>query len=157
MKKKRRRLFFIIIVILCVFYCCGPKKYRFSQKLNQINAIDIVEGMTELDAGLGNFENIVVLASIPEEAWDRFLADFKAIECKSYIGDPVYWLGGKIIRITYKDGGIELISECTGFYHRFDEEGIGDFKSKFFDDEQFEQLIENYLREFSVEDHEESR
>lgn len=150
MKRKIKYFVLAILIILIIVRCHAPKQYRFSQTKDQITSIDIIEGMTEKDAGLGNFENIVVLASIPEEAWDGFLTDFKEIECRSYVGDPTHWLEGKIIQITYKDGGIELISECTGFYHRFDEDGIGKFKSKFFDDAQFEQLIEKYLGEFEV-------
>lgn len=148
MRKRIKYIVFVILIAVLIVRCHAPKQYRFSQEFDQIEEIRIVEGMTEKDAGLGNFTNIIVLASVPEEAWNQFMEDFREIECRSYVGDPSYCFEGQIIQIIYKDGGIELISKYAGFYHRFDEDGIGKFKSRFFNKEQFKQLIEYYLQEF---------
>lgn len=149
--RMRKKLFICVSIVVVLFACSrAPKQYNFSQGFSEIKTIEIVEGVSEKDAVRGNFDDIVVLASIPQEDWSRFMADFKAVKCKSYWGDPAYYLEGRIIKITYKDGGIELLHKSAGFYYRFNEDGIGRFKLRFFDDDQFEQLIEMYLDEFGT-------
>ena len=150
MKKKTMYYLLIIIIVLLLARCFGPKRYRFSQSTDQIASIDIVEGMTANDARRGDFSNIVVLASIPEEEWNQFLTEFSSVKRHSHIGDPLQGLGGRIFRITYNDGGIELVGRLTGYYYRWNEDGIGKFKPTYFDEEQFEHLIEKYLNEFGV-------
>jgi len=136
--------------VLLLVRCFGPQRYRFSQSVDQIVSIDIVEGMTEKDACSGNFSNAVVLASIPEEVWDQVVTEIKEVKCRSYIGDPIEWIGGKVFRITYQDGGTELIGIFTSFYYRWNEDGKGKFSYPYFDKEQFSYLIEKYLNEYGV-------
>ena len=147
-KKRVIRFLLTICAVLLLVCCFGPERYRFSQSADQIVSIDIVDGMTEKDAGHGNFGNAVVLASIPEEEWDQVVNVIGKIECHTPFGDPLQSLGGKIFRITYKDGGIELVGRVSGYYYRWNEDGIGKFKMANFDEELFQYLLEHYLNEF---------
>ena len=73
--RMRKKLFICVSIVVVLFACSrAPKQYNFSQGFSEIKAIEIVEGVSEKDAVRGNFDDIVVLASIPQEDWSRFMA-----------------------------------------------------------------------------------
>lgn len=145
MKHARRIIFFIMCATL--FWGCQPKfvQYELMQERGQIVSIQIAEGIGEKDAFEGNYDRLKVIVSIPEEQWELFFANFQSVQCLQYRNDPCQSVEGNVIWITYANGAIELIGDCATFYHWVGEENRGNFRPYYFDLEQFNSLIAQYV------------
>ena len=148
MKKSIKKYVIIICIAALILWRCwpGPLTYRFGGDTDQIASIEIAEGLDESDAWKAEYESREVITLIQEEMWTTFLSDFKQVECHKYWNDPCQAFSGEIIFITYADGAIEIISEWTTFYHALGEKK-GKFSMYYFDNDQFADLIDKYVRE----------
>lgn len=141
----------IILIIACMIFSSGCRsnsvRYEFKQEIDQIVSIQIAEGISQQDTVEGNYDKIKVVATVSEERWEEFLEDFEAVRCSRYRNDPCQSVEGDIIWITYANGAIELIGDCSTFYHWIEGEKKGDFLPYYFDLEQFHSLIIKYAEE----------
>ncbi len=144
---KNMRWITICIACAILLWSCQTNsvRYELMQDTSQIVSIQIAEGINERDALEGNYDKLKVIVSIPEEQWELFLANFQTVHCSQYRNDPCQSLEGNIIWITYADGALELIGDCAAFYHWIGEEDRGDFRPYYFDLEQFNSLIAQYV------------
>lgn len=136
----------LIVICMILILSCRSKQvqYQFCQEADQIQSIQIAEGISEMDAGQGNYEKIKVIVSIPQEKWNIFLDDFTKVQCFRFRNDPCQSLEGVIIYVTYKNGAIELVGKSAAFYHWIGNTKRGKFRPYYFDMQQFEELISKY-------------
>lgn len=137
----------LIVVLLC--HCCVSlnkvRDYEFLFDPAEITSIEIVV-LGEYDKDIGLFEENVI--SVIEDH-ETFLNEFRALECRQHFMDPLRVNEGyTVIKLTYSNGGFELIfGGGRGAYYP-SEDGSG---GKFWDyngyqsfGEEFDELIEKY-------------
>lgn len=145
-----KKIRWIIICISCVIFLgscqTNSVRYELMQDVSQIISIQIAEGINERDALEGNYDKLKVMVSIPKEQWEMFLAKFQTVPCSRYRNDPCQSLEGNVIWITYADGALELIGDSAAFYQGPKENDSGDFLRYYFNLEQFNSLIGQYIK-----------
>jgi len=106
------------------------------QSFENITSIDIlyIDGYSNYRT----YDHLEAVYTIPPERWGTFADSLNKITCKKQSYEPSYSLQGNVIRIIYKDGSYEVISQHTGaqffvndyqkYPHiRFDKEEFNEF------------------------------
>ena len=140
--KKALLLVITIITILFILSSCRTKtNYEFLETTDSIEEISIVELSFDDDGALVETEKRAIYDV------DVFLDTFKRIDCYKYYGDPLgatqEGVKDTVVKITYKDGGYELIS-WRGQSKYTVENGLEYYAGySVFDEAQFKELIES--------------
>lgn len=104
----------IALLVLYFWWLFGANQpYKFRQELDQIVKIEIVK--KEQDTG-GYDVPKVVLKTIDPSEYKAFIEDLKKVEGVRIGMHQGLGFGMYIIRITYKNGEIELISDYNNGY-----------------------------------------
>ncbi len=137
----------LCFLILALVSCSVP--YRFSDDVSNLEeiSIEIVELDYVGDEYSGYYEpysedKALVLMTVSDGEKADFLSDFKKVKSYEALGQPITFISGTAIRITYPNGNMELITDF-GVGKLSD----GEFRvsTTTFDDDQFNALIEKYL------------
>ena len=105
-----------VTVVLLLTRCRHKEDYTLAQPAENITGVEIVYvGNSRILCG-GFYESIKPVCTIAEEDWEAFFTDFYAMDCSGYLNDPNLNYEGELIRITYSDGGFEVIGTHAGFY-----------------------------------------
>ena len=143
----KRITFVICIFALLVSFASCSVKYHFSQDLSELDQIqiDIVKLETDMGYHAGsnyNEDNISVIKTIDNDKKAAFISDFKKIKCyEPNFGSRIDSIIGKAIRITYKNGDIELI---TSYGVAIVKGGQIRTETTTFDSDAFDKLLEEY-------------
>lgn len=139
-------LLMLFLAILLLRWICWSGSYEFIHKVDSLddvkieiikvdNSIDsIFETSTCLEESY-NEEKIIVLAVIQDKL--QFMNDLKQVRSYRQLGSPISSISGVMVRITFPDGEVELISsygsalisekDVRVFTKSFDKEEYDDF------------------------------
>lgn len=130
---KKNMLIIILVIITTIFIGCKEGSFRFSQNVENIESIDIVNADD-------CFEYSVEKTLSEEEMLD-FLNQFQKIEFYGAVfGDPVTF-HGRGIKITYENGDYEMVTHLSS--ERV-ENGKRQLSRRYCDEDEFNDLIEKF-------------
>ena len=116
----KSRIIGIVILVACVLSGCffvtkGP--YTFRQEFDQIVKIEILEKEQDL-SDLSDYDpaRVKVLKTLDITEHRAFIDDLLKVEGSRVGLDPATGFGDHIIRITYRNGEIELIGAYNNGY-----------------------------------------
>ena len=129
----------LMSILLCLLSGCSYEgKYQLEQAYNNIQTVEVLyvspyeicsnEQLLEKDNN----------ASVDEGNWEKLITELENIPCKAYAHDPSWGITGDILRITYKDGSVELVGERGGLYYSADE---WEYRYLYFEEAEFHALI----------------
>ena len=136
----------LCFLILTLVSCSVP--YKFSQDISSLEEISIE--IVELDEVIGNGkadyseDKISVIRIVEDNEKEAFISEFKNIKSYEPLGEPITFISGTAIRITYPNGNMELI---TDFGVGKLSEGEWWISTISFEDKGFEALINKYYPE----------
>lgn len=132
-------------VVLCSFLivlifagCSTQVVYPFMQSEENIVAIDII--YADPYSYTEDYGALMPVFSVSPEHWQRFIADFEEIPCKHAPMDPLQGHSGEVIRITYADGGYEVIGPYAGLHVDSKDNWI--YKDYYFEKDIFAEFVE---------------
>lgn len=132
------------LLIAVIFTGCRTQvEYPFMQSEGSIVGIDIV--YADPYSYTVDYSAIEPVFAVDQEQWQSFLADFKEIPCKYAPIDPLQGHSGEVIRITYADGGYEVIGPYAGLH--VDPKGNWTYKDYYFEKDVFIEFIETIQRD----------
>lgn len=113
MKSKVLITILIVTILLCLILFGIDRPYKFRQEYDQIVKIEI----TQKEQDISGYEVPKKVLKVLKPSEHRaFIDDLKKVD-GSYVGmDPPDGFGMYIIRITYRNGEVELISEHNNGY-----------------------------------------
>ena len=140
----------IIMILILVFSlsACGKGSYVFLNDESEISTIEIVR-LCEYDQENNCFKEQLISTV---EHHSAFLSDFKKIDCKVIWSEPTGVYEGDVgVKITYQNGEYEFINYYGQGKYRHLKNNLSMFDAdagfRFFDEDQFNDLIEKYSRE----------
>lgn len=142
----------VIFLLLAIVTNIFTRPYELAQEITDFEntKIEIVYSETSIGTGsLGWVDygqvgdvDISVIRVLENNEKEAFISDFKKVKTYYPFGDPVTHIaGGEIIRITYPDGEIELISN---FGTANIKNGQIRIQNRSFKDKHFDNLIDKY-------------
>ena len=135
----KTRIILSILFVAVIFTGCKTQaEYPFMQPEESIVAIDVV--YADPYSYTEDYSALEPVFTVGQEQWQSFLADFKEIPCKHAPIDPLQGHSGEVIRITYADGGYEVIGPYAGLH--VDPKGNWTYKDYYFDEDVFDAFIE---------------
>lgn len=140
----KRRIYFVLMIILCIFAftACGlfsPQKYVCDE--NEVESVQIVKLDKYVDDEL-RFEYTVLADIVDQSTFIKRLNDLKH---SVNWGDPtVLGEGYIVIKIDYLNGDYDLVNYYAQFFHR---KGVNNSGHFFFDKDEFDLLISDYVKE----------
>ena len=138
-----KRILFPLCVALVLLCCaCGlVGDQRYVCDITKVDSIEIVR-LDKYVQGEYRFEH-TVLSQVSD--CDTFVSRLNGVDHSVNWGDPCQMNEGYIvIRIDYRNGDFDLIHPDAQCFNRSGANRYGYF---FFDDEQFETLISDYVKE----------
>lgn len=139
---KRTIILALALILLHLGGCKAQRHYLFSQQIENIDNIEIV--YIDPFSAITEYDQLESIATISSEQWESFIHDFHAIPCSAYFLDPYQAIEGNVIRITYKDGGYEVISEYSGL--QITSNGEWKYPPYYFDSQAFNSFVEATIR-----------
>ena len=134
--------FLSAVVLLLIITACVPVcSYAPSRSREDIQKMELVY----IAANGSRYEdnaNAKVLQTISSGQWDQVLSEFKDIPCSEEYLDPALSTFGHVIRITYVDGTIELLSDSAIAVY---DQGNWDLTSHVLPPEAYSALVKHYL------------
>ena len=142
MKKGRCILICIFCVLLsgCGFFPVVRKPYSFKQEIANVYSIEIVRKLYDTLDPIGEVE---VETTLQEDLYDGFMEALVLIDGNYVLEGAAFNFGKYIVRITYFNGEVELISEYNSGY--VTPEGILVQEHYWFDHDQFYALLAKYV------------
>ena len=142
----------VIFLLLAIVTNIFTPPYELAQEITDFEntKIEIVYSETSIGTGslgwndyaLVGDVDISVIRVLENSEKEAFISDFQKVKTYYPFGDPVtYIAGGEIIRITYPDGEVELISN---FGTANIKNGQIRIQNRSFKDKQFDSLIDRY-------------
>lgn len=137
----------LMVVVFTLSACSGKKTYEFINEESEMSTIEIVK-LCEYDQEKGEYKEELI--SVVEDH-SAFLSDFKKVECYNHWTDPTgVFEDDTVIKITYKNDEYELIHHSgQGKYRHFEDNPsfLQVYAGyRYFDEEQFNDLIEKYSK-----------
>ena len=137
----------LVAMVFTLSACSGKKAYEFINKESEIRTIEIVK-LCEYDQENGEYKEELI--SIVEDH-AAFLSDFKKVECYNHWTDPTgVFEDSIVIKITYQNDEYELIHHYGQGKYRHYDDNQSYFQPyagyRYFDEEQFNDLIEKYSK-----------
>ena len=140
MKNKVLLVRFIILGVLVCLILVANRPYQFRQKFDQIIKIEILE-KEEPKSGYDIPMKVLKTLDISEHR--TFIDDFMKVDGSRVGLDPPTDFGTHLIRITYRNGEIELISDSNNGYISVD--GIVYTANYCMDDDEFYDFLSRVL------------
>lgn len=144
---KHLRMFFILFTtILTLFGCNRRERYAFSEGVENICSVQIVDVAVDECISLRNIGNINTTHDIDKDALSSFIDDLKNIPCYKYWNDPLNYIAGTSIMIVYNSGIMELISPVSTaiFTPEGSHGGKWRYTRYYFDQDQFYNMVSRY-------------
>ncbi len=139
-------------IVICVYMICimmvtsGCKiktEYEFINEETRVSAIEIVLVGEGRPYTPNEQEVLTTINDINE-----FLSEFKELNCYKHIGDPLgIWPDTIAIKVIYDNGEYELIAAMGQATYTLEEQYRNFNAGKYFEHEQFDQFLSNYLQE----------
>lgn len=140
-KSKLTILAIIVVATLSVFFSgCKIYYWEIGKDISEIDKIEIID--IELD-------NTNLCCEIDKTHYADLINDLKKLKAHRYFGDPASQ-SGKIIRISFNNGDVDIISQYEPKHCYMQESGElnkGHISWLYFDKTEFEQLIEKWTTE----------
>ena len=138
--KNKVLLVSLIAVALC-YILVANRTYQFRQEFDQITKIEILEKEKPLSGGYD--VPMKVLKTLDTSEHRAFIDDFMRVDGSRVGMDPPTDFGTYLIRITYRNGEIELISDSNNGYISVD--GIVYTANYCMDDDAFYDFLSGVL------------
>ena len=105
----RAVLIFITLIFLvgCNYECNHPPR----QLLENIQSVEIIDINSRRGINYEDVCNAKVLGTIDPECWTMVTNEIKELPCSKHVMDPSLSFSGSVVRIRYKDGSMEFISQ----------------------------------------------
>ena len=137
----------MILILVFSLSACGKGSYVFLNDESEISTIEIVR-LCEYDRENNCFKEQLISTV---EHHSAFLSDFKKIDCKVIRLEPTGVYEGDVgVKITYQNGEYEFINYYGQGKYRHLKNNLSMFDAdagfRFFDEDQFNDLIEKYSR-----------
>ena len=139
------RIIGIITLVVCILSGCfliSDEPYTFRQEFEQIVSIEILK--KEYDS-ISPYTPMHVVKTVEPTMHQELINDLLKLEGGRIGLEPGTGFGVYIIRITYKDGEIEMLGDYNNGYITPDGKLHEDIYA--FDSDQYYQVISNYLGE----------
>lgn len=145
--KKTGRILLLVVLVQILLSGCGtlPVKYHLEKDTSSISRIEIVNVPDADEVYLSNYDNIAVIATVNKTEWEKFWSDFNQIPRFRVLQDPMEYIEGYAIRITYDSGELELIGQYSALYDDGKYELSRRYKWAGFDENAFAEFISVYL------------
>ena len=138
-----RKLFGFLCVFLILLAGCGVRKnYSTAQKESNVVRIEIINIKKWYNHTPGNDYEFDVVCEIAEAYHATFLKELYDLPCSHYYGSPYDGIMEDAIRITYKDGSFELVTERSVYYETAN--GAWAYPSYDFEQEPFEGFVTSW-------------
>ena len=142
MKIFKSKLCVLCIITMCFLCSCGllsPQSY-----ICEIDNVESVQIITLDEYVYGEYRyEYTVLTQISNSDIANFIDRLHNVECSVNWGDPYQLnVGYTVIQICYKNGDFDFIHADAQWFNR---SGVNEYGFFFFDDEQLEALISDYL------------
>lgn len=143
--RKRLSLLMLIFTVLIFATGCRPKcNHPPSQSQENIKAVELIYIPPWSSFSYEIILNAQVLNTIDSEHWEMVLNEVKAVPCVRAFFDPGIGFHRNVVRIQYKDGTIDLISDSgVGFWDGYD----WSFESHVIDAEEYEAFCDRIIGE----------
>ena len=128
----------VLLVMLVLAGCKAGETYPFTQAEEDIAAIELI--YVERYEQPSDYSVLDAVATVEQSQWQESLSRFRQIRCESYFNDPPQGDTGMLIRITYADGGYEVIGNRCGLY--VNPKGQRTYKYYHFEEKAFAALVE---------------
>ncbi len=139
-----RILYLILMIFLShafIFSSCERTEYPFKQSEENIVKVEVIL-MGELQ-DLYTEHEVTVINEVSLKDISEFIDDFRKIDCKRAFGDPAELTpGDKGFKVIYENGDYQIITRSAQGRHQNDKYFNNGYYS--FNEEQFNELIENY-------------
>ena len=141
-----KRIRCLLICVLCVLISgCGffpsiQKPYSFRQEADDVCSIEIVRKLYDTLDPIGEIE---LEATLREDLYDEFMEALVQIDGNYVLEGAAFNFAKYIVRITYADGEVELISEYNSGY--ITSEGVLVQEHYWFDHDQFYSFLSQYV------------
>ncbi len=132
-----------ITLIIILLTCCQKKvAFTLSQQENEVDKIEIIWIYDWFSYNPENVDTFQIQQTIDPGEYSAFLKELYSVPCYRYRNDPFHGFSNNTIRVTYLDGGYELIGAHTVFY----ETAAGDwtFPPYYFDSNAFDKYINSW-------------
>lgn len=134
------------VILTYLTGCTGETRYQFSQPLDSICSIEVVDISGDDVRTNQELGKVTVIQPLFSSDWEPFLNSLQDIPCWKYWNDPPQDIRNKAIQIRYEDGTIEILSssssglcaELNGVYT------VLDYNCFYFDEEMFLGLLNIY-------------
>lgn len=140
MKSKLKILPVLLIACLCCLLTACDRFYKWevAQGVKNISSIEIVEIITESD--------YTILCEIKPENYEELVKEVQSMDLYKYSGEP-HNLSGKAFKISFKDGSYDLIAVREPRHYIKEQDGYiySEYSWRFFQKDQFDQLIEKWI------------
>lgn len=139
---KRINIILFIIGCLIIFATgCGKDEYPFKQAEENIVKVEVVLNGELQD--LYTEHEVTLIKELSLQDISKFIDDFRKIECTRGFGDPAELTpGDKGFKIIYENGDYEIITQDAQGRHQKDK--YFNNGKYYFDEEQFNDLLEKY-------------
>ena len=142
MKIFKSKLYVLCIITMCFLCSCGllsPQSY-----ICEIDNVESVQIITLDEYVYAEYRyEYTVLTKISNSDIANFIDRLHDVECSVNWGDPYQLnVGYTVIQICYKNGDFDFIHADAQWFNR---SGVNEPGFFFFDDEQLEALISDYL------------
>ena len=145
--KSEKLIVFLIVICLAVVFtsngCVSDSGYILGQSIDNIALIEIYDiSPTELTAAEEVIEKGQFITSIDAEKHNDFVSELKGLSYSGNFMDPYVTFNGMVIKITYKNGNIEIINANMSAYY---DRSQWEYKLKIFNARQYEHFINQWI------------
>ncbi len=118
--------------------------FLLSQPDSNIVSIEIVHFPGSSFYHGEDLDTVIPIAEVPRESHDDLLRQLKTVPYYAYGHDPIQWVVGGGLRITYSDGSYELISHIGGITYDPKHDPAVVHHNTYFDEEVFLSFLSEY-------------
>ncbi len=137
---KRKLSLALLIVLLCLNGC---GKYSYSP-VQPVENVEKIEAFYWSNYSPYKYNDLLYVDADPISVthWDGFFPALEQLPCHKYFHDPPQGVSDWVIRITYEDESVELISASGCLYYNQDK---WTERYYYFDKDAFDTLIQSIL------------
>ena len=144
MRKRLSLLVLMFTILILAAGCRSQCNHPPSQSLENIIAVELIYIPPASSFSYEIIRNAQVLNTIDSEHWKMVLNEVKAVPCVRAFFDPGIGFHRNVVRIQYKDGTIDLISDSgVGVWDGYD----WSFESHVIDKEEYDVFCDQIIGE----------
>ncbi len=146
----KKRALLLCLLALCMLLSACRQSVTFTYMADRLEIIGVsLVSFTVNEADTVIWQETIVISDIA-----GFIADFEALPCHNWLGDPAGLYGeGVAIKLTYLSGEYQLITANGGAEYRKDANGYFRFLNytayRTFDEAEFAALLDAYKAKLS--------